>query len=1007
MATYFVSNAGSDALDGLSTGNAWQTISKVNGFTFAASDIVLFRRGDRWKETLTVPRNTMTFGAYGAAAVLDADGYCTNAPVIDGGEYVTSWSSYSGGISDSYLVDDFAGTSGAALSTSTPEIGTGAWAKVSGNAASGCVISSDGMARRNTTGAVWSSPGTEPTSPNYVVETVVKLKTLDINPDLICNIGHMNPSDQGYGYAVVSGLVCVGTTNGLVRTGHYNGTQFFTDVPITLAAGATYTIRSVFNADSTTVQTYVDDVLYSTWDWSSSASLVGDFRFTAGDIGFALGGSTSPLGTDTQGFQVDSFDCRPINAPGTPTNTYQATVATDPKVLDRGDELILHLGAGPNLLQDGEWIWQNGVLYLREDLGQPNDTTIIGGVRNNAVNNGARVGTVLDGLGFEHARLGTVTTTNGSGLTLRDCMFQISTALIYDIGSGASAVHADAHTGLTMDGCHIRECGDGCTLWNGCTSPTFTNNVIGPVHGTSGDCIQIVGTGGSGVVTGNRFHGSTVSPKGLLLLVGDNWTVTDNYFEGTRNYHVACFGNTVTVSRNIFYRCLAAVPTTGGGFEITDNTPTAAGAYTVDHNIFVDCNPAINIWGSNNNSANRTNIKFYNNDIINIGVAPTDGQVSFQSPVYGEFKNNIIWDFTNTAQSYKLASIVGAQTWVSDYNIIGPQLTNFINFTGTQYSTLAAYVAGKSQDSHSVATDPLLWNPGGVEVVDYELRANSPAYQAGLQIAGINTTLTIGAREPRALGYADKILLTTNLRAYYRLEDPSGTIANDRSLNALNGTYTNSPALGQTSLININDPADKAVDFARASSHWVAVPDNALLDGAAQWSVIAWVRPDTAPTSGQFFTIASKGTNSAVGAWSMDYRDAVGVKQLTFGVVTGAFSELVVAQTLTVGQTYMLVGTYDGANMRLYVNGSMIGAPLAKTGTVANSANGVAIGGFGNPSPVDFFDGVIDEVALFSRGLSGGEILALWNAGISEVVDSTTKPGGAMFDPCLLTKAWH
>jgi hypothetical protein len=31
MATYYVKNGGNDGLDGLSDGNAWATISKVNG----------------------------------------------------------------------------------------------------------------------------------------------------------------------------------------------------------------------------------------------------------------------------------------------------------------------------------------------------------------------------------------------------------------------------------------------------------------------------------------------------------------------------------------------------------------------------------------------------------------------------------------------------------------------------------------------------------------------------------------------------------------------------------------------------------------------------------------------------------------------------------------------------------------------------------------------------------------------------------------------------------------
>jgi hypothetical protein len=68
--TYYISNAGSDAANGTSTGTSWQTIAKVNATTFAAGDQVLFKKGDSWNEKLTIPSsgtagNVITFGSYG------------------------------------------------------------------------------------------------------------------------------------------------------------------------------------------------------------------------------------------------------------------------------------------------------------------------------------------------------------------------------------------------------------------------------------------------------------------------------------------------------------------------------------------------------------------------------------------------------------------------------------------------------------------------------------------------------------------------------------------------------------------------------------------------------------------------------------------------------------------------------------------------------------------------------------------------------------------------------
>jgi hypothetical protein len=85
-ATYYVSNAGSDAANGTSPSTSWQTISKVNGSTFNPGDIILFKKGDTWREQLNVPSSgsegrPITFGAYGSGA----------KPIINAADIKTGW----------------------------------------------------------------------------------------------------------------------------------------------------------------------------------------------------------------------------------------------------------------------------------------------------------------------------------------------------------------------------------------------------------------------------------------------------------------------------------------------------------------------------------------------------------------------------------------------------------------------------------------------------------------------------------------------------------------------------------------------------------------------------------------------------------------------------------------------------------------------------------------------------------------------------------------------------
>jgi len=90
--TYYVdASAGNDANAGTSAAAPWKTIARVEAQTLAPGDTVLFKRGETWKEQLDITTsgtssNPITFGAYASG---------TN-PLIDGSEFVTTWTQYPG-----------------------------------------------------------------------------------------------------------------------------------------------------------------------------------------------------------------------------------------------------------------------------------------------------------------------------------------------------------------------------------------------------------------------------------------------------------------------------------------------------------------------------------------------------------------------------------------------------------------------------------------------------------------------------------------------------------------------------------------------------------------------------------------------------------------------------------------------------------------------------------------------------------------------------------------------
>jgi Lamin Tail Domain/Immunoglobulin domain len=79
--TYYVdSAAGNDANSGTATNSAWQSLTKINGTTFAAGDILLLKNGSSWTGTLS-PQGS---GSSGNPIILSSYGTNASRPLING-----------------------------------------------------------------------------------------------------------------------------------------------------------------------------------------------------------------------------------------------------------------------------------------------------------------------------------------------------------------------------------------------------------------------------------------------------------------------------------------------------------------------------------------------------------------------------------------------------------------------------------------------------------------------------------------------------------------------------------------------------------------------------------------------------------------------------------------------------------------------------------------------------------------------------------------------------------
>jgi hypothetical protein len=104
-----------------------------------------------------------------------------------------------------------------------------------------------------------------------------------------------------------------------------------------------------------------------------------------------------------------------------------------------------------------------------------------------------------------------------------------------------------------------------------------------------------------------------------------------------------------------------------------------------------------------------------------------------------------------------------------------------------------------------------------------------------------------------------------------------------------------------------------------------------------------------------------------------------GVPRLWFRLRTGTSTTTLTATsgTLPLNTWYHAVATYDGSTMRLYLNGVQVGS-AAKAGTLATSASvPVAMGR--SPEGSNYLQGALDDVRLYNRALTAGEINFLFS----------------------------
>jgi len=225
--------------------------------------------------------------------------------------------------------------------------------------------------------------------------------------------------------------------------------------------------------------------------------------------------------------------------------------------------------------------------------------------------------------------------------------------------------------------------------------------------------------------------------------------------------------------------------------------------------------------------------------------------------------------------------------------------------------------------------------------------------------------------------YAQTILADTPI-AYYRLAEITGTIADDISGHAYQGTLHGTITQGVTTLLtDSNDATDKAMTFDGLTGY-ISLPTSLIPTGSNHaWSVECWTQITAIPgTTGNYSMVVMGGTTTGSGGdIKLHVATAGSVAHWTCSTVN---QDITSAANVTINTTYHVVGIYDGTNLSLYVNGSLAAGPTAYSVSLTTSF--AYIGAYGN-TIAEYFPGTIDEAAIYNYALSATQISNHYTAG--------------------------
>lgn len=234
----------------------------------------------------------------------------------------------------------------------------------------------------------------------------------------------------------------------------------------------------------------------------------------------------------------------------------------------------------------------------------------------------------------------------------------------------------------------------------------------------------------------------------------------------------------------------------------------------------------------------------------------------------------------------------------------------------------------------------------------------------------------------RNKGYPSMILLDGAV-GYWRLREVRGTVAKNDCL-ANDGTYTpNSGGAWTGGTVGANaSPLNRDNGLCptfNGTSGYVDCGSPAVLRPTGGVTAEAWVMR-TGALANYNGVIVSEQNATDQGGYILVGDSA---NKLRFYIYNGSYANSITDAALTLNTWTHVAGTWDGATVRMYVNGVAQTTTAAKASiTYPSPTQTFKLGLYGSVGNAKYWPGRIQEAAVYTTAISANQILSHYLAGI-------------------------